>query len=156
GGFVGISKLCCAKCYLAIEALQSASDIRLHVQGAHFKTYATRRGWPMPRFLRENSRALQAFLGAEGHRLYLANPAAARAIVEREALDVPSFRDTEMVSSGEERESTGGSSDGSSSGDDSSSAVSSRQGSSSGAQDSGDDADSELSESSPEHSESEC
>src|SRR5262249_32433141 len=45
-GAVGISKICCAKCYAAILAAR-AIGIEIDVQSAHWNTYETEAGWPV-------------------------------------------------------------------------------------------------------------
>ncbi|GAB1817770.1 hypothetical protein [Herbidospora sp. RD11066] len=55
---IGISKLCCFKCWLMIQALR-AKDINLAPSGTHAKTYGA--GWPAPASLSKPS-LLRAFL----------------------------------------------------------------------------------------------
>src|SRR5690606_21216763 len=56
---LGISKLCCAKCW---KALQAAAEANLHpnlATGTHMKTYASTNGWPIPEYLLDNDAALR-------------------------------------------------------------------------------------------------
>ena len=62
-GFVGISKLCCGKCMMALIAAATVENVDFYVQGAHFQTYDTGPGWPVPAFLMRNDNAMRAFLG---------------------------------------------------------------------------------------------
>ncbi|MGW4792092.1 hypothetical protein ACWEPC_06720 [Nonomuraea sp. NPDC004297] len=78
GVSLGISKLCCAKCYLALEALAAVKSIKIDVQGAHMWAY---RNWPLPGFL-DDPLVLKKFLGPDAHLLYERNPEVAREAIK--------------------------------------------------------------------------
>ncbi|WP_437677027.1 hypothetical protein [Sorangium sp. So ce131] len=102
GGFVGISKLCCGKCRMGLLALEKSRRIRFSVQGAHYKTYDTQTGWPVPAFLHCDEEAMKAFLGDEAFAMYQKHPDEALRAVASEKLKAPAYAATDMVSSGEE------------------------------------------------------
>ncbi|MGW4642313.1 hypothetical protein ACWEN6_27625 [Sphaerisporangium sp. NPDC004334] len=56
---VGISKLCCLKCYLAINAVISVEKLSITISGTHYRTY----DWPMPASLASSEPLLRAYLG---------------------------------------------------------------------------------------------
>ncbi|MFC7381757.1 hypothetical protein [Sphaerisporangium rhizosphaerae] len=55
---VGISKLCCLKCYLAIKAVISVEKLPITISGTHYRTY----DWPMPPSLASSEPLLRAYL----------------------------------------------------------------------------------------------
>ncbi|MET8156762.1 hypothetical protein ABZT47_10350 [Sphaerisporangium sp. NPDC005289] len=55
---VGISKLCCLKCYLAIGAVISVEKLSITISGTHYRTY----DWPMPPSLASSEPLLRAYL----------------------------------------------------------------------------------------------
>jgi len=79
---VGISKICCAKCALALQALHSAMNISFMVQGAHWHVYDTDTGWPVPEFLKNNPEAMRAFLGDAAYAIYQKFPQEATRVIE--------------------------------------------------------------------------
>jgi hypothetical protein len=101
-GAVAISKICCAKCYAAIRAARIAKRAELDVQGAHWATYATTAGWPIPHFLKESAAAMQAFLGDEAYAWYVAYPTEAAAAIEGDELNVKRLTRTDPYSSDED------------------------------------------------------
>lgn len=49
---IGISKLCCALCFLGVELFRKLHpDVTVNVQGTHTKTYGK---WPVPKFVESN------------------------------------------------------------------------------------------------------
>ncbi|MFC4530110.1 hypothetical protein [Sphaerisporangium dianthi] len=56
---VGISKLCCLKCWLALRAIAAAEGTPITITGTHFRTY----GWGMPLSLATAPDVLRAYLG---------------------------------------------------------------------------------------------
>ena len=101
-GAVAISKICCAKCYAAILAAQASGRASIEVQGAHWATYATAAGWPIPHFLKQDPNAMKAFLGDAAYAWYVAYPAAAADAIEGRELKVKRTTRTDPYSSGED------------------------------------------------------
>ena len=70
--FIGISKLCCAKCYLALVAYNSVFGHtygEINFQGGHFQPYDK---WFAPKFLNEK-KVLKLFLGKKAYEIYKSN-----------------------------------------------------------------------------------
>ena len=101
-GAVAISKICCAKCYAAILAAQASGRASIEVQGAHWATYATAAGWPIPHFLKQDANAMKAFLGDAAYAWYLAYPNEAADAIEGRELKVKRTTRTDPYSSGED------------------------------------------------------
>jgi hypothetical protein len=101
-GAVAISKICCAKCYAAILAAQASGRASIEVQGAHWATYSTAAGWPIPHFLKQDANAMKAFLGDAAYAWYLAYPTEAAAMIEGRSLDVKRTTRTDPYSSDED------------------------------------------------------
>jgi hypothetical protein len=103
---MGISKLCCAKCWKSLEAAKSIHPN--FATGTHMKSYETDNGWPAPAFLFGDDAVLKAFLGDQAFALFSACDAACKAkckeLVETQALSVKGQRETDLVSSEEEFE----------------------------------------------------
>lgn len=107
---VGISKICCGKCELALQALSGIYGITFKVQEAHWQIYDTDTGWPVPEFLKTNPEAMKMFLGDEAYSIYVKFPAEATRVIEgmkkviksKERLTNPSSRDTGYISSEDE------------------------------------------------------
>jgi len=107
---VGISKICCGKCELALQALSGIYGITFKVQEAHWQIYDTDTGWPVPEFLKTNPEAMKMFLGDEAYNIYVKFPAEAIRVIEgmkkvvksKERLDNPSSKDTGYISSEDE------------------------------------------------------
>ncbi|MFC7588178.1 nucleic acid/nucleotide deaminase domain-containing protein [Nonomuraea antimicrobica] len=78
GVSLGISKLCCAKCYLALEALVAVKNIKIDVQGAHMGVFPK---WPLPRFL-DDPLVMEKFLGPDAYARYERNPEIARETIQ--------------------------------------------------------------------------
>lgn len=106
----GISKICCAKCEIALQSLNSVYGISFKVQEAHWQVYDTDTGWPIPEFLKTNPAAMQQFLGDAAYAIYVKFPEEASRVIEgmkkkvkpKEKLDNPSSKDTGYLSSGDE------------------------------------------------------
>ncbi|MGW6504358.1 nucleic acid/nucleotide deaminase domain-containing protein [Nonomuraea angiospora] len=93
---LGISKLCCAKCYLALQAVKITSGMTVRVQGAHLNSYPN---WPLPRFLADPD-VMKEFLGPAAYALYQEHPEPAQARIR--ALSSIEDVNLEYGSSGEE------------------------------------------------------
>lgn len=106
----GISKICCGKCELALQALSGIYGITFKVQEAHWQIYDTDTGWPVPEFLKTNPEAMKMFLGDEAYEIYVKFPAEATRVIEgmkkevksKEKLTNPSSKDTGYISSEDE------------------------------------------------------
>jgi hypothetical protein len=96
-GTVGIAKLCCGKCTLALEALDTVHAIHFHVLEPHLKTYATKTGWPVPRFLTSSPAAMKAFLGDAAYAIYQVYPSQCLQMIRTEKFDAPSFARTDIT-----------------------------------------------------------
>ncbi|HEY1351271.1 MAG TPA: hypothetical protein VGF67_16745 [Ktedonobacteraceae bacterium] len=106
-GSIGISKLCCGKCTMALTALTGVKGIRFEVLGTHLKTYDTDAGWPVPDFLSMDG-AMQLFLGANAYTIYQLHPSACQQLIVDEPLTLTTrkaFKETDIVSSQESQSS---------------------------------------------------
>lgn len=106
-GSIGISKLCCGKCTMALTALIEVKGITFGVLGTHLKTYSSEAGWPIPDFLRDE-KAMEAFLGKAAYNIYKLHPSACDQLIEGEELTMKSlkaFKETDIVSSQESQAS---------------------------------------------------
>lgn len=106
-GSIGISKLCCGKCTMALTALTGVKGISFEVLGTHLKTYDTDAGWPVPDFLRTDG-AMQVFLGANAYKIYQLHPIACEQLIVDEPLTLTTrkaFKETDLVSSQESQAS---------------------------------------------------
>lgn len=99
---MGISKLCCAKCWMALEAAERQSIHRNLATGAHWKTYATDNGWPIPPHIEDDDAALAAMVGKKAFKHMKDNRRACLKLLEQKALNVKGANTTDIVSSGEE------------------------------------------------------
>jgi hypothetical protein len=101
---MGISKLCCAKCWKALQAAQQADIHPNRATGSHQKTYDSSNGWPVPPYLLDNDEALKKFLGEPAYTLFASCDAACRAkcvqwIKERKLDELRGHNTTDLVSS---------------------------------------------------------
>lgn len=106
-GSIGISKLCCGKCTMALVAFSSVKKIRFEVLGTHLKTYSSEAGWPIPAFLGVKG-AMQIFLGEEAYKMYQLSPFACDHLIVEEELTMKTlkpFKETDIVSSQESQAS---------------------------------------------------
>lgn len=104
---MGISKLCCAKCWNALQAAKAADIHPNLATGSHQKTYDSSNGWPVPPYLLGNDTALKAFLGDAAYTTYSDCDKACRAkcmqwVKERKLDDLQGHNTTDIVSSDEE------------------------------------------------------
>jgi len=106
-GSIGISKLCCGKCTMALTALTEVKGMSFGVLGTHLKTYSSEAGWPLPDFLRDE-KAMEVFLGEAAYAIYKLHPFACDQLIEGEELTMKSlkaFKETDIVSSQESQAS---------------------------------------------------
>jgi hypothetical protein len=106
-GSIGISKLCCGKCTMALTALTEVKGIRFGVLGTHLKTYSSEAGWPIPAFLRTEN-AMEVFLGKAAYKIYKLHAFACDQLIVEEELamkTLKSFKETDIVSSQESQAS---------------------------------------------------
>jgi hypothetical protein len=106
-GSIGISKLCCGKCTMALTALTQVKGISFGVLGTHLKTYSSEAGWPIPIFLREE-KAMEAFLGKAAYKIYKLHSSACDQLIQEEELTMKTlkaFKETDIVSSQESQAS---------------------------------------------------
>ncbi|WP_158566967.1 hypothetical protein [Actinomadura craniellae] len=68
---IGLSMRCCAKCYLALKAVQEVDRIAFTIEGSHGNAYDK---WRIPSFLLTSGPRMKAFLGDEAYGLYVQAP----------------------------------------------------------------------------------
>ena len=105
---LGISKLCCSKCW---KGLQAADTAKIHsnlATGTHGKTYDSKNGWPFPPYLLDDDTALKAFLGGDAYDAFDGCEEDCRKkcidYIEKEKFDIGAQNTTDIVSSQEDFE----------------------------------------------------
>ena len=88
---------------MALIALET-TGVKFFVQGAHFKTYDSEAGWPVPEFLKKDEVAMCAFLGETAFGIYQKDPKKYLGLIKSKKLQSKAFSKTDMVSSGEDDE----------------------------------------------------
>jgi hypothetical protein len=97
---MGISKLCCAKCWMALDAAEQ-HDLHANLAtGAHWKTYETANGWPFP--AHADDAVLETMVGPVAWPIMKANRAKCARALKEKALAVKGANTTDLVSSEEE------------------------------------------------------